>query len=102
MSTLPTTMPKPYMGVEIRCTWPIGAFHPGAIKDWSDQEVYEAFPQPGKRVAAKTLRAIRQLIAMSLSATSDDSQTSESEQQHENRPTTTHAKKYLIDYDRQN
>jgi hypothetical protein len=102
MSTLPTTTPKPYMGVEIRCTWPIGAFHPGAIRDWSDPEVYEAFPQPGKRVAGKTLRAIRSLIAISLSATSDAIRTSECEQPQERRLVTTPVKKNLIEYDRQN
>ena len=65
MATLPSTRPRPHLGVEIHCTWPIGAFQPGALRDWSDQEIYEAYPRPDLRVAARTLREIRLLISRS-------------------------------------
>lgn len=63
MATLPTTTPGTHLGVEIRCTWPIGAFLPGGIRDWSDPEIYKAFPRADFRVAARTLREIKMLIA---------------------------------------
>ena len=65
MASMLSTKPRQHMGVEIHCTWPIGAFQPGALKDWSDQEVYEAYPRTGFRVVARTLREIRLLISRS-------------------------------------
>ena len=65
MASMPSTKPRQHMGVEIHCTWPIGAFQPGALREWSDQEIYEAYPRPGLRVAARTLREIRLLISRS-------------------------------------
>jgi hypothetical protein len=65
MASMPSNNPKPHMGVEIYCTWPIGAFQPGALRNWSDQETYEAYPRPDLRVAARTLREIRSLISRS-------------------------------------
>ena len=49
--------------MEICCLWPIGAFHPGALRDWRDPEIYEAYPRAGFRVAARTLHEIKLLIA---------------------------------------
>ena len=65
MASMPSTKLRQHMGVEIHCTWPIGAFQPGALREWSDQEIYEAYPRPGLRVAARTLREIRLLISRS-------------------------------------
>jgi len=65
MATLPSTTPGRHLGVEIHCTWPIGAFHPGAVRDWGDQEIYEAYPRKNFRVAARTLREIKSLISRS-------------------------------------
>ena len=62
MATLPSTRPGTHFGVEIRCTWPIGAFHPSGLRDWRDPEIYEAYPQEGFGVSARTLREIRLLI----------------------------------------
>ena len=66
MATLPSTTPGTHLGVEIRCTWPIGTFHPGALRDWRDPESYEAYPRAGFRVAARTLREIKLLIAQAM------------------------------------
>lgn len=65
MASMPSTKPRQHMGVEIHCTWPIGAFQPGALREWSDQEIYEAYPRPGLRLTARTLREIRLLISRS-------------------------------------
>lgn len=65
MASMPSTTPREHMGVEIRCTWPIGTFQPGALREWSDQEIYEAYPRPDLRVAARTLREIKLLITRS-------------------------------------
>jgi hypothetical protein len=63
MATLPSTTSGTHLGVEICCLWPIGAFHPGALRDWRDPEIYEAYPRAGFRVAARTLHEIKLLIA---------------------------------------
>lgn len=66
MAMLPTTTPRTHLGVEIRCTWPIGAFQPGALRDWRDPEIYEAYPRAGFRVAARTLHEIKSLITQAM------------------------------------
>jgi hypothetical protein len=72
MAKLPNPDPKPYLGIEIRCTWPSAAFITGAIRDW-DQEVYEAWPQPSQRVAAGSLEEIKRLIREALQRSDDPS-----------------------------
>lgn len=66
MATLPSTTPGTHLGVEIRCTWPIGTFHPGALRDWKDPEIYEAYPRAGFRAAARTLHEINSLITQAM------------------------------------
>jgi hypothetical protein len=65
MATLPTCDPRPYLGVEIRCSWPSAAFYPGAMRS-RDGEVYEAWPTPSRCVRAGTLTEIRKLIREAL------------------------------------
>jgi hypothetical protein len=76
MASMPSTNPKPHMGVEIHCTWPIGAFQPGALRKWSDKEIYEAYPRADLSIAARTLREIRALISRSRHLRPGDTQTS--------------------------
>jgi hypothetical protein len=61
MPTLPTRAPRPYLGVEISCSWPAGAFYPGAMQS-RDGEVYEAWPTPDRCIRGGTLVEIRRLI----------------------------------------
>jgi hypothetical protein len=65
MPTLPNPWPKPFLGVEIHCTWTFAQFFPDAVRSW-DQETYEAWPHPHQRVAAGSLKEIRALIRQAL------------------------------------
>ena len=70
MTTRPTPNPRPYMGVEIDCTWPSGAWWPGAQPP-SAAARYEAFighSSPYRRLEANTLQEMHVLIRDALPA----------------------------------
>jgi hypothetical protein len=70
MTTRPNPNPRRCMGVEIDCTWPSGAWWPGAQPPSVDAR-YEAFigdSWPQNRLAADTLVEMRRLIREALVA----------------------------------